>query len=70
MISHADVEKLLCIQAADGLVLSVYLQVPVDPPALRGLPPGWANCSRWPLAARRARALHGLRLRTSRWCGG
>ena len=38
MISQADVEKLLCIQAADGLVLSVYLQVPVDPPALRGLP--------------------------------
>jgi len=38
MISHADVEKLLSIQAAERSVLSVYLQVPVDPPALRGLP--------------------------------
>lgn len=38
MISHADLEKLLGIQAAEGSVLSVYLQVPVDPPALRGLP--------------------------------
>ena len=38
MISHADVEKLAGIQAADRSVLSVYLQVPVDPPALRGLP--------------------------------
>jgi len=38
MISHADVEKLLGIQAAERSVLSVYLQVPVDPPALRGLP--------------------------------
>jgi peptide chain release factor subunit 1 len=37
MISHADVEKLLGIQAADRSVLSVYLRVPVDPPALRGL---------------------------------
>jgi peptide chain release factor subunit 1 len=38
MISHAEVEKLLSIQAADGLVLSAYLQVPADPAALRGLP--------------------------------
>jgi hypothetical protein len=38
MISHADVEKLLGIQAAERSVLSVYLQVPVNPPALRGLP--------------------------------
>ena len=38
MISHADVEKLAGIQAAERSVLSVYLQVPVDPPALRGLP--------------------------------
>ncbi len=38
MITHAEVEKLLSIQAVDGLVLSAYLQVPVDPAALRGLP--------------------------------
>jgi peptide chain release factor subunit 1 len=38
MISHADVEKLLGIQAAERSVLSIYLQVPVDAPALRGLP--------------------------------
>ena len=38
MISHADVEKLAGIQAADRSVLSVYLHVPGDPPALRGLP--------------------------------
>lgn len=38
MMSHADVEKLLSIQAAERSVLSIYLQVPVDPPALRGLP--------------------------------
>jgi hypothetical protein len=33
-----DVEKLVGIQAAERSVLSLYLQVPVDPPALRGLP--------------------------------
>ncbi|HUZ23526.1 MAG TPA: hypothetical protein VMV07_07160 [Streptosporangiaceae bacterium] len=38
MISHADVEKLLGLQAAGRPVLSVYLQVPMDPAALRGLP--------------------------------
>ena len=38
MISHAEVEKLLSIHAVDRPVLSVYLQVPVDPAALRGLP--------------------------------
>lgn len=38
MISQAEVEKLLSIHAVDRPVLSVYLQVPVDPAALRGLP--------------------------------
>jgi peptide chain release factor subunit 1 len=38
MISHAEVDKLLSIQAVDGPVLSVYLQVPLDVAALRGLP--------------------------------
>lgn len=38
MISHAEVEKLLSIHAVDGPVLSAYLQVPLDPAALRGLP--------------------------------
>src|ERR1039457_5802512 len=38
MICHADLEKLLGIQTAERSVLSVYLQVPVNPPALRGLP--------------------------------
>lgn len=38
MINHAEVKKLLGVQAAQGSVLSVYLQVPVDPPGLRGLP--------------------------------
>jgi len=37
VISHEDVEKLLGLQSAERSVLSVYLQVPVDPPALRGL---------------------------------
>jgi len=38
VISYAEVEKLLSIQALDGSVLSAYLDVPVDPAALRGLP--------------------------------
>ena len=38
MISHAEVEKLLSIQAVVGPMLSAYLEVPVDPAALRGLP--------------------------------
>jgi len=32
MITCADVEKLLGIRAAEPSVLSLYLQVPVDPP--------------------------------------
>lgn len=38
MITLADVKKLAGIQAAERSVLSVYLQVPLDRPALRGLP--------------------------------
>jgi Bacterial archaeo-eukaryotic release factor family 10 len=38
MITHAEVEKLLGVCSADASVLSLYLSVPVDPPALRGLP--------------------------------
>ena len=38
MISPADIEKLLGVRAAGESVLSVYLQVPVDPADLRELP--------------------------------
>jgi hypothetical protein len=38
MISLAEVEKLLQIQATEPSVLSLYLSVPMDPDALRGLP--------------------------------
>jgi Bacterial archaeo-eukaryotic release factor family 10 len=38
MISLAQVEKLLQIQAAEASVLSLYLSVPMDPDELRGLP--------------------------------
>jgi len=38
VISHSDVEKLAGVQTAERSVLSVYLQVPVDLPALRALP--------------------------------
>lgn len=38
MISRAAVDKLLSARATDPAVLSVYVQVPVDPAALRGLP--------------------------------
>ena len=38
MISHAEVEKLLGIEAAGPSVLSLYLSVPMDPDARRGLP--------------------------------
>jgi hypothetical protein len=37
MITYSEVEKLLGVQAAEPSVLSLYLQVPVDPAALRGL---------------------------------
>jgi peptide chain release factor subunit 1 len=37
MISLAEVEKLLQIQATEPSVLSLYLSVPMDPDALRGL---------------------------------
>jgi hypothetical protein len=38
MITHAEVERLLRVRAADSSVLSLYLQVPLGPPALRVLP--------------------------------
>ncbi len=38
MISYAEVDKLLSGRTTDPAVLSLYVQVPVDPPALRGLP--------------------------------
>lgn len=38
MISHAEVDKLLSVRADGPSVLSLYLWVPADPAALRGLP--------------------------------
>jgi len=38
MISRADVDKLLSVRADRPLVLSLYLWVPLDPAARRGLP--------------------------------
>jgi len=38
MISRAEVDKLLSVRAAAPSVLSLYLQVPLDPAELRGLP--------------------------------
>jgi len=38
MITQAEVEKLLRVRSADSSVLSLYLGVPLDPPALRSLP--------------------------------
>ena len=38
MITHAEIEKLLAVHCARPEVLSLYLRVPADPPALRGLP--------------------------------
>ena len=38
MISYTDVEKLLTVHSEDPPVLSLYLEVPLDPPALHGLP--------------------------------
>jgi peptide chain release factor subunit 1 len=38
MITYSQVEKLLSARTAEPAVLSLYLQVPMDPPALRGLP--------------------------------
>lgn len=38
MITHAEVQNLLGVRSADPSVLSLYLTVPLDPPALRGLP--------------------------------
>ena len=38
MITYADVEKLLATRSEDPPVLSLYLEMPLDLPALRGLP--------------------------------
>ena len=37
MISRADVEKLRSMRAPEPAVLSLYLQVPLDPAGIRGL---------------------------------
>ena len=38
MMNRAEVDKLLLIRAAEPRVLSLFLTVPLDPAALRGLP--------------------------------
>ena len=38
MITYADVEKLFATRSEDPPVLSLYLEMPLDLPALRGLP--------------------------------
>jgi hypothetical protein len=38
MITRAEIEKLLRVRSSDSSVFSLYLRVPVDPPALRSLP--------------------------------
>ena len=38
MISRAEVDKLLDVRAAGPSLLSLYMQVPLDPAGLRGLP--------------------------------
>jgi hypothetical protein len=38
MISRAEVDKLLDVQVAEPSLLSLYVQVPLDPAELRGLP--------------------------------
>ena len=37
MITYADVEKLLATRSEDPPVLSLYLEMPLDLPALRGV---------------------------------
>ena len=67
MITYSQVEKLLSARTAEPAVLSLYLQVPMNPPALRGLPAGPANLSRWPEAALMIRGLPGCGMRTGSW---
>ena len=55
MIAYADVEKLLATRSEDPPVLSLYLEVPLDLPALRGCRPGPVSCSARPRAARAGR---------------
>jgi len=38
MISYPDIEKLLAARSEEPPVLSLYMEVPLDPPGLRGLP--------------------------------
>jgi hypothetical protein len=38
VITHAEIDKLRCIRAPENSVLSLYLEVPLDPAALRELP--------------------------------
>jgi peptide chain release factor subunit 1 len=40
MITHAEVEKLRSMRAAEPAVLSLYLPVPLDPAGIRGLAAG------------------------------
>ena len=50
MISRAEVDKLLDMRAAGPSLLSLYMQVPLDPAGLRGLPAH--ACELFALAAR------------------
>lgn len=52
MISYADVEKLRDMRAPGPVLLSLYLQVPLDPAELRGLAAKAANLMRSVSAAR------------------
>jgi len=82
MISRAEVEKLLQVRAAGPSLLSLYVQVPLDPAELRGLPahvgelfalaardgPGIAAAVR--VGAADARAVRGLLASRARdWLG-
>ena len=55
MISYTDVEKLLAVHSEDPPVLSLYLEVPLDLPALRGLPARAGELLNGPRAPRPAR---------------
>ena len=50
MISRAEVDKLLEVRAPGPSLLSLYVQVPLDPAELRGLPAHVGDCSRSPPA--------------------
>ena len=62
MITYADVEKLHVTHSEDPPVLSLYLEVPLDLPALRGLSARAAellNSAAAVPAGRTARTLNG-----------